>query len=421
MTKHTVGMVLAGGRVDTLSVLTARRPKSALPVWGLYRIIDFVLTNMMRAGIEVVGVLPQYLPYSLITHLGNGESWDYMGRKRELRILTPFKGTDDSDWYRGTADAIHQNLGFIERFAPEVVLIASGDHVYSMDYQPMLAQHAATGADLTIALKRVRREEGHQYGIAVMDPDRRITGYEEKPARPKSDLASLTIYAFSTRCLVERVRQNAREGRTYQIYSEIIPRLVADRAKVFGYVFEGYWQYARTLDSYYATNMDLLGECPPDITRWNLRTNLDPDTMGDPPPALFRPEAAVTRSAICSSAIVEGAVERSILSPWAVVEAGAAVRDSVIMHRCVVGAGAVVDRAILDKDVHVGRDARVGVGPVVPNAGDSGSLSSGVTVIGKGTHLPAGIRVGRSCILAPEMQEHDFHAPAIASGATVAP
>jgi len=153
--KTIVSMVLAGGRVDELLVLTAKRPKSALPMWGMYRIIDFVLSNLMRAGIEVVGVLSQYRPYSLITHLANGEPWDYVGRSRALRILSPFQGAEVSDWYKGTADALYQNLAFIERYDPDLVLVASGDHVYAMDYRPMLKQHLATGADLTIALKPV--------------------------------------------------------------------------------------------------------------------------------------------------------------------------------------------------------------------------------------------------------------------------
>ncbi len=419
MRKTVIGMVLAGGRVEGLPVLTARRPKSAVPVWGLYRTIDFVLTNMMRAGIEVVGVLSQYRPYSLMTHLGNGESWDYVGRTRELRILNPFQGMDASDWYRGTADAIYQNLGFIERFAPEVVLVASGDHVYSMDFRPLLAQHRASGADLTIALKRVPRHEAHCYGTAVLDGENRVTVYEEKAAHPQGDLASLTIYAFNTRCLTERVKQNAREGKSYQIYSEIIPRMVAERAKVCGYVFEGYWQYARTLDTYYATNMDLLGDRPPALSAWNIRTNLHPDTLGDPPPALFRMGTTVKASAVCASAVVEGIVERSILSPGVVIEPGATVRDSVVLHGSRIAVGAMVDRAILDKNVIVGRGARVGVGAIVPNAREPELLSSGVTVVGKGTRLPPGIRVGRSCIVAPALDESAFGSSEIASGATV--
>ena len=419
--KNIIGMVLAGGRVDELSVLTARRPKSAVSMWGMYRIIDFVLTNMMHAGIEVVGVLSQYRPYSLITHLAKGESWDYVGRSRELRILSPFRGAEDSDWYKGTADALHQNLDFIERSNPRLVLVASGDHVYSMDYRPMLEQHLATGAELTIAFKRVPRDQAHLYGTAVLDEDGRVLTYQEKVRNPEGDLASLTIYIFNTDCLVERLKQNAQEGTTFQIYSEIIPRMVAEKAKVFGFVFDGYWQYARTLDAYYATNMDILGEQAPDLVSWNVRTNLDPGTMGDLPPALFRAAAHVKSSVICCDTIVEGTVERSVISPGVTIERGAVVRDSVIMHRCRIEEGAVVDRAILDKNVRVGRKACVGWGVVVPNEQHPNSLSSGVTIVGKGSTLPPEVRIGRGCILPPDMEESRFCAPEIPSGATVMP
>ena len=419
--KKIVGMVLAGGRVDELSVLTAKRPKSALPMWGVYRIIDFALSNMMHAGIEVVGVLAQYRPFSLTTHLLNGEPWDYVGRARALRVLSPFKGAEDSDWYKGTADALYQNLGFIERYAPEVVLVASADHVYAMDYRPMLRQHAATGADLTMALKRVPREEAHRYGTAVLDGSRRVTVYEEKAPQPKGDLASLTVYIFNTRCLVERLKQNALEGKTFQIYSEIIPRMVEERARVFGWIFDGYWQYARTLDAYYETNMDIVREHAPDLPAWRVRTNLVPASPGDPTPALFRATARSRSSLVCCDTVVEGTVERSILSPGVAVERGAVVRDSVVMHRSRIAAGAVVDRAIVDKDVRVGEEALVGRGEAVANRAHPHTLSGGATVIGKGTRIPAGLRIGRNCIVYPDMRESEFSRPEITSGSVVSP
>ena len=416
-----IGMVLAGGRVDELLVLTAKRPKSALHMWGNYRIIDFVLSNLMRAGIEVVGVLSQYRPYSLATHLANGEPWDYVGRSRALRILSPFRGAEESDWYKGTADALYQNLNFIERYAPELVVVASGDHVYTMDYRPMLKQHLASGADLTLALKRVPRDQAHLYGTAVLDGSGRIVAYQEKAAQPEGDLASLTVYVFRTACLIERLKQNAREGKTFQMYSEIIPRMVEEKAAVFGWVFDGYWQYARTLDTYYAANMDILAEQPPDLLAWQVRTNLHPETMGDPVPARFRPSARVRSSLVCCNAVLEGTVEHSILSPGVVVERGAVVRDSVIMHRCRIGAGAVVDRAILDKDVQVGSGAQVGCGEVVPNERHPHTLSSGVTVVGKASAIPAGLRIGRNCVVSPDMQESNFSSSGVPSGATVSP
>lgn len=407
--------------MDDLLVLTAKRPKSALTVWGMYRVIDFVLSNMMHAGIEVVGVLSQYRPYSLMTHLSSGEPWDYVGRSRALRILSPFRGAEDSDWYKGTADALYQNLAFIERYAPELVLVASGDHIYSMDYRPLLRQHVATGANLTLAFKRVPRQEAHMYGTAVLDKAGRVVTYQEKVKGPEGDLASLTIYVFKTGCLVKRLKQNAQEGKSFQIYSEIIPRMVEEKAGVFGWVFDGYWQYARTLDAYYATNMDILSEQAPDLAAWQVRTNLDPGALGDPPPALFCPGARLRSSLVCSNAVLDGTVGRSIISPGVTIERGAVVRDSVIMHRCRIEAGASVDRVILDKDVHVGRDAQVGCGEVAPNELHPHTLSTGVTVVGKATTIPAGKRIGRGCIVYPDMQDTNFPAADIPSGATVSP
>ncbi len=414
-------MVLAGGRVDELLVLTANRPKSALPMWGMYRIIDFVLSNLMYAGIEVVGVLSQYRPYSLITHLANGEPWDYVGRSRALRILSPYKAAEDSDWYKGTADALYQNLGFIERYAPDLVLVASGDHVYSMDYRPLLRQHAATGADLTIAFKRVPRERAHLYGTAVLDPAGRVVTYQEKVQNPEGDLASLTVYVFNTTCLVDRLKENAREGTHFQIYSEIIPRMVAEGARVYGWVFNGYWQYARTLDTYYTTNMDILSDRGPDLSAWQVRTNLNPGTMGDRVPTLFLESARASGSLVCCDAVLDGSVENSIVSPGVVIERGAVVRDSVIMSRCRIESGAVVDRAILDKGVRVGRNACVGWGEIVPHDQHAHTLSGGVTVIGKGSTIPAERRIGRSCVVHPGLREADFPRADVRSGTTVGP
>ncbi len=414
-----LGMILAGGRVDELLVLTAKRPKSAVPVWGAYRIIDFALSNVMHAGIEVVGVLSQYRPYSLATHLGNGESWDFIGRSRALRILSPFRGAADSDWYKGTADALYQNIDFIERYGPELVVVASGDHISAMDYRPLIRQHRDTGAELTIAFKRVPRSQAHLYGTAVLDADGRVLRYEEKAPQPEGDLASLTVYVFNRACLVERLKQNARDGSTFQIYSEIIPRMLAERAKVFGWVFDGYWQYARTLDAFYATNMDILGAQPPPLADWQVRTNLNPGTPGDPVPAVFRPAAQVHSSLVGYNSVIEGTVEHSIVSPSVVVERGAVVRDAILMHRCRVGAGACVQRAILDKDVHVGPGAHIGQGDIVPNQRFAQTLSSGVTVIGKGTRIPAEMQIGSGCVLGTDLPEAAFASAAIPSGAAV--
>jgi len=420
MRKQIVGMVLAGGRVDELSVLTAQRPKSAVPFWGMYRIIDFVLSNMMHSRIEVVGVLSQYRPYSLLAHLGGGEPWDYIGRTRELKVLQPFKGLTDSDWYKGTADAVYQNLNFLEHYTPELVLVASGDHVYSMDYRPMIRAHLANRADLTIAFKRVARERAHRFGTAVLDGDGRVLKYEEKAAHPESNLASLTIYVFNARALVDRVRENAAEGSTFHLYADVIPRMVREGARVFGHLFDGYWAYTRTLDAYYEANLDLVGEGGPALEAWRVRTNLKAGTLGDPPPAVLRPGCRAVSSVIGAGSAIEGTVERSVLSPGVVVERGAVVRDSVLMHGCRIAAGAVVDRAILDKGVVVSAEAVVGHGEPAANPAAGESLTCGATVLAKGVSVPPGITIGRNCVVRPGLAADAWPAAAPA-GSVVGP
>ena len=420
MKKQIVGMVLAGGRVDELSVLTAKRPKSAVPVWGMYRFIDFVLSNMMHSGIDAVGVLSQYRPYSLNAHLANGAPWDFVGRTRELRILSPFRGAEDTDWYRGTADAVYQNLIFLDHHSPELVIIASGDHVYSMDYRPLIRQHLDCKAELTIALKQVPRERAPLFGTAVVDRSGRVVTYEEKAAKPAGDLASLTVYVFNADVLVDRLHENAAEGRTYQIYSEIIPRMVAEGARVHGYIFDGYWRYARTLDTYYSANMDIISPSAPELATWQVRTNLTSGTLGDPAPALFLAGSDTRDSLVCPGASIAGTVEASIISPGVIIEAGAVVRNSIVMHHSRICSGATLDRAVLDKGVVVGSGARLGA--------DDGSAprrrskaTSDLTVVGKGTHIPEGIVIGRGCILHPDLAERHFTAAKIAAGTTVGP
>jgi len=421
MRKQIVGMVLAGGRVDELSVLTAKRPKSAVPIWGMYRFIDFVLSNMMHSGIDVVGVLSQYRPHSLNDHLAGGAPWDYVGRTRELKVLSPYMGAQDTDWYRGTADAIYQNLLFVQRYAPDLVLIASADHVYAMDYRPMIRQHLATGAELTIALKKVPAHQAPMFGTAVLDDQGRVLSYEEKARKPKGDLASLTVYVFNTATLMARLEENARTGSTYQIYSEVIPRMVAEGARVYGYVFDGYWQYARTLDAYHATSMDILGPNAPDLEAWQVRTNLTAGSLGDPTPVLFRPGAAVRSSLVCPGAWVEGTVESSIISPDVVIERGAMVRNSIIMHGCRIEADAFLDTVILDKLVTVGRGAQLGVGKVVAPSGRADLPSSGVTVVGKGTTVPPRIAIGRNCVIYPDLSADVFAGRNVPSASVVRP
>jgi glucose-1-phosphate adenylyltransferase len=409
MRKDIIAMVLAGGRVDELSVLTLKRPKAALPLWGTYRIIDFALSNLMNSGIDIVGVLSQYKPYSLIGHIQNGSHWDYIGRGREVRILSPFKGNYDSDWYKGTADAVYQNLNFISHYDCDDVLIISGDHIYSMDYRKVLAFHREKGADLTIVFKKVPLKEAHRFGIAQMDESQRVIKYIEKPSEPFSDYASLTIYIFKTEILKDLVTYNAHHGRTYQIYSEIIPYMLENGYKVYGYIFEGYWQYARTIQEYWRTNFDILNRDNITILEsMNIRTNTNYFEYSDTPPAFISYGSRVQNSIIPPGVRVYGTVINSILSPGVVVEKGAVVEDSIVFGFTHIGQNARVYTAILDKNVQIQEGVEVGEkksGEDLP-----------ITIIGRNTVLPAGTKIEGNCIIYPDLQESDFKSKLITRG-----
>lgn len=378
--KDVVAMVLAGGRVDSMGVLTAHRSQAAVPLGGIYRIIDFPLTNLSESGVEKVGILSQFRPQSLMDHVGIGRPWDYNGRTRELSFLPPYEGAGAHDWYRGTADAVFQNLHFIERHAPRDVLVLAGDHVYRMDYGPVLDLHRRRRADLTLVFKRMDPGRPSRFGVGVLGPDGRVSDYREKPPDPPSDLVSLTVYVFRTEALVARLRENAATGRTFHLYDEVIPRMVA-QDRVFGFVHRGGWEYARPLQAWYDLHMRLLSPRGVEVPMDRVRTNLEQQGLGEAPPAFFASTARVRRAFVAPGCLVAGRVEDSVLFPFVRVEQGAVVRESVLLHGCVVQRGARVERAVLDKDAVVGEGARV----------DGGA---DLVAIGKGEHVAAGHVIG---------------------------
>ena len=420
----TIAMVLAGGRGADLGPLTMIRPKSAMPFGGIYRIIDFPLTNLMRSGIHRVGVLSQYRSSSLIEHVGVGEAWNLFGRHRGVKILPPFRVGEEStvkDWYRGTADAVYHNLNYVRGQDPEIIVILSGDHVYSMDYYPLIRFHKEKRADLTIALVAVNPKEAGRFGVALLDKSSRITRYEEKPDKPFSNLASMTVYIFNRETLINRIEENNRDGRTYQIYSEVIPRMIADGDRVFGYMFGGYWNYTRTPDEYYQASMDVLGLRPRvDLRQWQIRTKMKLRRLGDLPPARFGKGCSVEKSLISGGCVIRGEISKSILSPCVTVEKGARVENSVIFHECVIGAGSVVKNAILDKRVLVGAGSIVGKGNKrIRNYMMPDQLKSGLTIVGRGADIPEEAVIGTNCMVYPDLTRDDFVNPVIPDGSIV--
>jgi glucose-1-phosphate adenylyltransferase len=409
---NVLAMVLAGGRVDELLCLTERRAKSALPIFGIYRIIDFVLSNLMHAGIENVGILSQYRPHGLVRHIGTGEHWDFVGRTRGIRILPPYHGAKGSDWYRGTADAVYQNIPYIDEFNVDHIFIASADHVYRMDYKPLLQFHNENNADATICFTRLGKKSS-RFGYGVIDKKGRLRDYLEKPAAAPSDFVSMTVYIFKKDFLIDMLKTNARES-SHEFGRDIIPRIIKSK-KVYAYIFDGYWAYARTVDSYYRTNMDLLaGKI--NLHGWHIRTNLiERSVRRDRVPAHINGD--VVNSVISDECYIEGTVKNSILSPGVIVESGAEVIDSIIFHDTKIGHNATLHKVICDKDSLIGNDARIGTfGEEIPSGEFDNLLHSGITILGRKSNVPHATRIGANTVCYPHAHITDS---VIAPGSTL--
>ncbi len=407
----TLAMILAGGRVDELGVLTHYRPKSAVPFGGFARVIDFPLTNLMRSGIELIAILSQYRSYSLINHIGTGAAWDMIGRHRGISILPPFKDYENPHWYRGSADAVYQNLDFVRYHQPGEILVLSGDHVYHMDYRNMIRYHNEQDADLTAAFIRVDKEQAaSRFGVAEISDDHdeggRLISYEEKPEHPKGHWASLTILCFRPEVLYEVLKEN-QSASSYEFGRDIIPMMMERNMKVHGYKFRGYWGYTGTVDEYWQTSMDLLGREPKiDMEKWGLRTNLEHRDIRDCQPLKLGSHASLENSMAYNGCTVDGLVENSILFPGVKVEQGAEVRDSVLFFNTTVKSGARLERVVSDVNTVFGRNVRVGAaGENRPNR---------VTVIGWNNQVPDNMVIGSGCTVAPGISEDKWPADGLA-------
>ncbi len=405
--RNVVAMILAGGQGTRLSVLSEKRAKPAVPFGGKYRIIDFALSNCVNSGIYTVGVLTQYRPFSLIDHIGIGKYWDLDRLTGGVKILQPYEGREGFDWYKGTADAIYQNLDFIERYSPDYVLILSGDHIYKMDYNEIIDFHIQHNADVTISAIEVPWEEASRFGIITRDNEGRVIKFHEKPKKPESNLASMGIYVFNFSYLKEITTEDASNpSSSHDFGKDIIPSII-DESRVYSYIFRGYWRDVGTIQSYWETNMDLLQDLPP----LNL---YDPNSViytrsEEEPPVKFSLNSKVKRSLLSNGCIIEGEVINSVLSPGVYIEEGAIVKDSIVMSFTRVCKGAVLDRVILDKYIYVGEGAYLGYGnDSTPNRREPDKLNTGITVVGKGAKIPNGIKIGRNVRIDPDVKIEDF-------------
>jgi glucose-1-phosphate adenylyltransferase len=409
---NVFALILAGGESSGLSVLVEERPTAAMPFAGKYRIIDFTLSNCANSRLSDVAVLTQYRPHSLNEHVGSGRPWDLDRTRGGIHLWQPYRGRNDQGWQRGTADALYQNRNFIADTGAENLLVLSGDHVYKQDYRPLLRQHTRTGADLTISVRDVPRAETSRFGIVALDGDDRVTDFWEKSSEDHGTLASMGVYVFRTAFLLECLERDAADNASSHDFGrDIIPAMVREN-NVHAYRFDGYWEDVGTLSAYWRTNLELLDDAPRlDLydKQWTIHTRSE-----ERPPVKQGSRARVERSLLSNGCVIEGSVFNSVLSPGVVVEAGAEVRDSIIMTDTVIAAGARVDRCIIDKRVMVGRDAHIGVGePSVEGTQD------GLTIIGKAAVIPDGIRIGRDCRIDAEARPDDFPTHEIAAGSSV--
>lgn len=414
--KEALVLLLAGGVGSRLNILVQKRAKPAVPFGGIYRIIDFSLSNVMNSGMQKVGVLTQYKPLSLMSHLGTGDAWDFTGRSRGVKILPPRTGEKESDWYKGTADAVRRNLDFLQENPADEVVILSGDHIYHMDFDAMIEYHRSKKADVTIGMMIVPKKDIHQFGAGITDKNDRIIEWEEKPEVPRTNLASMGIYVFDYRYLLDTLSSDKEE---IDFGMHILPRAI-DNDNVFAYPFYGYWRDVGTIQSLWEANMDVVkkdsGISP---QKWQIRTNVEAGgKLFDWPPTRFGENAHLYSSMISAGSNIQGTVINSVLSPGVVVEKGAIVKDSILFAECVVKKGATVDLSILDKRVHVGADAVVGHGNnhEVANRVKPSHLYTGINLIGKAAQVPAGQKIGRNCVIDSNIQEGDYPGKTVDDG-----
>ena len=381
--KESVAMLLAGGQGSRLYALTYKTAKPAVSFGGKYRIIDFPLSNCTNSGIDTVGVLTQYQPLVLNEYIGNGLPWDLDRAFGGVSILPPYQAKDSADWYRGTANAIYQNIEFINRYDPEYVLILSGDHIYKMDYSKMIEYHKAKGADCTIAVIDVPIEEASRFGIMSTNPDDSIYKFSEKPKNPDSTKASMGIYVFTKDKLVKYLEEdNNTPGSANDFGKNIIPNMLDAGEKMYAYEFEGYWKDVGTLSSLWESNMDMLGQPPMfnlNDESWRIYSRHENET-----PQYIGADAEVLNSSITEGCEVYGTVKNSVLGPNVKIMKGASVCDCVIMANVVIGEGATVEYSIIDSNVNVGRNAVVG---------KEKDCASGITIVGTGLDIPDGHRI----------------------------
>lgn len=413
-------IIMAGGAGTRLSVLSEERSKPAVPFAARYRIIDFTISNCVNSDIYNISVLTQYRPRSLNDHIGVGKPWDLDRARGGIRLLQPYQARGRELWYGGTADAVYQNLDDVREQRADTVIILSGDHIYKMDYRPMLKFHQEKNADLTVAVMNVPLDETDRFGIMSVNEDLKINAFYEKPKkRDKGTLASMGIYVFNAQNLAAQLEIESKNHTDLDFGKHVIPHMI-ETGRVFAYPFEGYWVDVGTIQSYWETNLAFLAPTPPlnlYDPNWIIHTK-----SSERPPVKVGLQGQIHTSMVANGSNIRGRVENSVVSPGVYVSEGAVIKDSVVMNDTWIGPGALLDRVIVDKQVIVGAGVQLGFGDDnKPNDEEPDKINTGVTVVGKGAHIPAGVRVGRNVVIAPKAEEDAFAAfgENVPSGATV--
>ncbi len=409
-------MLLAGGQGSRLGVLTAKMAKPAVSFGGKYRIIDFPLSNCINSGVDTVGVLTQYQPLRLNTHIGIGIPWDLDRNIGGVTVLPPYEKSENTDWYTGTANAIYQNLDYMETYNPEYVLILSGDHIYKMDYEVMLDYHKSHNADVTIAVMPVPMEEAKRFGIMITDEEGKITEFEEKPANPRSNLASMGIYIFNWKTLKEALVKMADQP-ALDFGKHIIPYCHEKGAPLYAYEFNGYWKDVGTLESYWQANMELI-DIVPEFNLyeeyWKIYTKSDVL-----PPQYLSKDSVVEKSIIGEGSEIYGRVYNSVIGCGVTIGEGAEVHDSIIMNGAVIGSNSVLNKAIVAESALIGSNVNIGVGEEAENETNPGIYNSGIVTIGEKTVIPNGISVGKNSVILGKTTEADYPDNYLKSGSSL--
>ena len=414
--KEMIAMLLAGGQGSRLGVLTSKVAKPAVAFGGKYRIIDFPLSNCINSGVDTVGVLTQYQPLRLNTHIGIGIPWDLDRNIGGVTVLPPYEKSTNSEWYTGTANAIYQNLEYMESYNPEYVLILSGDHIYKMDYEVMLDFHKANNAEVTIAVMPVPIEEASRFGIMIADENHRITEFEEKPEHPRSNLASMGIYIFNWKTLKEALIAMADQP-ALDFGKHVIPYCHEKGAPLYAYEFTGYWKDVGTLSSYWEANMELI-DIVPEFNLyeeyWKIYTKSEIQ-----PPDYIAGDSVVERSIIGEGSDIYGEVYNSVIGCGVTIGKGTVIRDSIIMNQTQIGEDCEINRAIIAENVVVGNQVKLGVGEEAENDTAPHIYNHGLVTIGEKSVIPDGISVGKNSVISGVTAAADYEDSQLASGKTL--